>query len=236
VGTGLLLPAVQAAQESARRTQSMNNLKQIALALHNFHDVYGRFPTGTHANEKLEPEQRLSWMADVLPFLEASNVFNQIDFKEPWDGDANRGPLQVEIQQLHNPGIAAPQTIPYATTHYVGIAGLGEDAPKLPVAHERAGAFGYDRTVRIQDIRDGTSNTMGVTESSKDFGAWGAGGKATIRALTAKPYINGPDGLGGPYKGGMNVMMMDGSVRFVSENIDPKALEALSTINGGEVP
>jgi len=62
-----------------------------------------------------------------------------------------------------------------------------------------------------------------------------AGSNATMRSLTKQPYINGPDGIGGPYTGGCNMGLADGSVRFLSENIDPKVLEALATMAGGEV-
>jgi prepilin-type processing-associated H-X9-DG protein len=102
------------------------------------------------------------------------------------------------------------------------------------VTSEKAGVFGYNRATRIQDIRDGTSNTMMITETHKDFGPWSAGGPSTIRSLTTKPYINGPDGIGGPTPGGCNILLADGSVRFVSESVDPKIFEALSTIRGGE--
>ena len=119
-------------------------------------------------------------------------------------------------------------------THYVGIAGIGKDAATLPVTDKRAGAFGYNRKLRFRDIKDGASNTIGVAEASKGYGSWGAGGKPTIRSLTKKPYINGPDGIGSPFPGGMNAMILDGSVRFISENIDPTVMEALVTINGGE--
>ena len=229
----LLLPAVQSAREAARRTQSRNNLKQIALALHNHHETFGKFPEGTHPNEKLDPDKRLSWLAKILPFIEQKALHDNIDFDKAWDDSANDQVMRSRIQAFLNPQVAEPPS-QYGETHYVGIAGVGKDAPMLPVTDKRAGVFGYNRATRMRDILDGTSNTMGVTEAADDHGPWGAGGKATIRALTQKPYINGPDGIGGPYRGGLNVMMVDGSVRFISENIDPSVFEALSTIRGGE--
>lgn len=231
----LLLPAVQQAREAARRTQSKNNLKQIGLALHNYHDSFNAFPAGTHANDKLKPEKRLSWMADLLPYLDQAPLYNQIDFKKAWDDDANAMFMKARVPVFIHPNVGDDPSSKHGQAHYVGIAGVGKDAPTLPVTDRKAGVFGYNRICRIRDILDGTSNTIGVTEASKDFGPWGAGGPSSIRALTKKPYINGPDGIGSRHVGGLNVLMMDGSVRFVSENIDPDLFEKLTTIAGGEV-
>src|SRR6185436_3437393 len=68
----LLLPAVQQSREAARRAQSKNNLKQIALALHNFYEANSGLPAGTHQNDRLRAEKRLSWMVDILPYVEQS--------------------------------------------------------------------------------------------------------------------------------------------------------------------
>lgn len=231
----LLLPAVQQAREAARRSQSKNNMKQIGLALHNYHDVYNGFPAGTHQNDKLKAEKRLSWQADILPFIDQAPLFQQIDFKKAWDDETNDRIAQTPIAVLLHPSIPVHTDGKYAVTHYVGIAGLGKDAPLLPVTDKRAGVFGYNRITRIQNITDGTSNTIAVAEAGKDFGPWSAGGPSTIRAFTKKPYIKGPDGIGGYTVGGVHVLLTDGSVRFVSENIDPTVLEALTTIAGGEV-
>lgn len=231
----LLLPAVHQARIAAQRTQSKNNLKIIGLALHNYEDAYKGFPAGTHANDRLKAEKRLSWIAEILPYIDQAPLHQRIDFRKAWDDAANEQALKTSIPTLLNPGVAAPREPEFGLTHYVGIAGIGKDAPTLPVTDKRAGVFGYNRITAVRNITDGLSNTIGVTEASQDFGAWGAGGPATIRALTKKPYIKGPDGLGGPFPGGMNVLMMDGSVRFISEQINPATLEAISTIAGGEV-
>ena len=229
----LLLPAVQQAREAARRTQSRNNLKQIAIALHNYHDVYGHFPEGTHPNEKLKPGERLSWLAKILPYLDQATLHESIDFEEGWEDDTNEAPLKTKLFVFQNPS-ARDENTEYATTHYVGLAGLGKEGPELPVTSRKAGVFAYNRGTKIRDITDGTSNTLAVADGT-DHGPWGAGGKATIRPLTKKPYINGPDGIGGPHQGGIMAGLCDGSVRFISENIDPSVMEALVTIRGGEV-
>lgn len=233
--TALLLPAVQQARSAARRAQSKNNLKQLGLALHNYHDANGNLPPGTHPNEKLEPGERLSWMAKVLPFVGQGAIHDKIDFDKAWNDEANQKWAKRSIQVFQNPAADRQTTDDgYPVTHYVGIAGLGEDAPTLPATSNKAGAFGYNRKTKFRDVKDGLSNTLAITEASGDFGPWAAGGKPTIRAFTKKPYINGPDGIGGPWGNGMNAMMLDGSVRFISKDVDPEVLEALSTINGGE--
>ncbi|MBI1312341.1 DUF1559 domain-containing protein [bacterium] len=231
VMTALLLPAVQQARMAARRTQSRNNLKQIALSLHNYHDVYKALPTGTIVDSAEKPADRLSWMVSLLPFLDQASLFGSIDRKSAWNSERNRRATGSVVPLLLNPQ-DRDQGQPH--THYVGMAGLGQGAEELPITDKRVGAFGYNRQTAFRDITDGISNTIGVTESTGRHGNWAQGGHSTIRALTQKPYINGPDGIGGPFPGGVNVMMMDGSVRFVSQSIDPEVFEALMTIHGGE--
>ncbi|QDU38808.1 hypothetical protein Mal4_31380 [Maioricimonas rarisocia] len=230
----LLLPAVQSARSAARRTQSANNLKQIALALHNHHDVYRALPRGTIENDDLEPDERLSWFVSILPFVEQQALQREIDSETGWEADANRQALMSRIDVLMNPGVSDAGDSGYAPTHYVGIAGLGEDGPTLPLRDPKAGMFGYNRATSFRDVTDGLSNTLMTSEASDDFGPWGAGGNATIRPFTTKPYINGPDGIGGPYPGGCNMGLGDGAVRFISEDIDPSVIEAMTTINGRE--
>ena len=231
----LLLPAVQQARTAARRSSSSNNLKQIGLSLHNYHDTFRHLPTGTVPNEKLKPEKRLSWFASVLPFIDQAPLHELIDFEEGWDSDANAEWMKTVIPALQNPQNPGAKDSKFGTTHYVGIAGIGKDAAELKLPHKRAGVFGYNRKLRFRDVTDGLSNTVAVSEASKDFGPWGSGGKATIRGLTKKPYINGPDGIGSSFPGGCNMLLLDGSVRFISENIDPSVMESLSTIAGGEI-
>lgn len=231
--TALILPAIQAARQAARRTQSANNLKQIALALYNYHDAYKHFPSGTVASETLNPDDRLSWMSSILPFIDQSALSDIINKDAAWNDESNSTAASIRVKMYLNPGIAVSAEGP-APAHYVGIAGLGEDAPTLPVTSNRAGVFGFNRVTRVRDITDGTSNTMMTSEATGVFGPWIAGGRGTIRPLTTKPYINGPDGIGGPYSGGCNIGMADGSVRFVSENVDPTVMERLSTIRDGQ--
>ena len=231
----LLLPAVQSAREAARRTQSRNNMHNMVIALHNYAETHGQLPAGKHPNEGLKPDKRLSWMADLLPFIEQPALYRQIDFKAAWDADANADALSTPVPIFVNPGVGEAVHAEYGVTHYVGIAGVGKESLTAKRHNAKTGVFGFDRVTRLSDVVDGLSNTIGFTEASGDFGPWGAGGNSTVRAFTKQPYINGPDGIGGPYQGGMHIGVMDGVVRFVSEDVDPSVLEALSTVNGNDI-
>ena len=237
----LLLPAVAQAREAARRTQSKNNLKQIGLAMHNFHDTYGNFPQGTIPNKTLKPEERQSWLVPLLPYMDQAPLYNQmkVDLRESaeWDNDDLQDAIKVSMPGLQNPSNTTGFVFGEpATTDYAGWAGVGKDAPTEKCKADKKGIFGYDRTTRMADITDGTSNTVMVSDVvAKTRGPWAQGGPSTIRALTSKPYINGDDGIGSPHTGGLHVLLSDGAVRFVSENIDAAILEKLATRAGGEV-
>lgn len=228
----LLLPAVQSAREAARRTQSKNNLKQLGLAMHNYHDVFSHFPAGTQQGTDLEPEERLSFLYAVLPFMDQAPLYNQIVplAKQSWNSPQLEKLTSTVVPTLVHP--SSPNRIPAATS-YVGIAGVGEDAAELPLPHERAGVFGINRKTRIRDITDGTSNTVMISESNQQDIPWAAGSR-TLKSLTQEPYINGPDGIGGPSPGGCNMLMADGSVRFVSENVDPEVMRRLAAMADGK--
>lgn len=233
VAVALLLPAVQQAREAARRTQSKNNLKQLGLALHNYHEQNNSFPAGTHPNEKLKPEERLSWLAEILPHLDQQPLHDRIEFDEAWDSKKNDPFTSTKLPVLINPS-QPDQGMAVAPTNYVGMAGVGKDAPELPLGHKRAGVFGYNRKTGLRDMTDGASNTVMVSEASQQIGPWAKGGTSTLRSLTKKPYIHGPDGLGGSHAGGCMMLLGDGSVQFISENIDPETMERLVKIADGE--
>ncbi|MFN3160941.1 MAG: DUF1559 domain-containing protein [Rubinisphaera brasiliensis] len=233
--TALLLPAVQSARQAARRSQSKNNLKQMGLAMHNYYDTFRELPRGTVPNEKLKPEQRLAWTYSILPFIEQAALYEGMDKDAAWNKGPNQAMSEVHIPVFINPN-QGDDPGRYGQTHYAGIAGVGKDAPKLGVNDKGAGMFGYDRKVTFRDVTDGLSNTMMITEINDNYGPWSQGGKSTLRSLTKKPYINGPDGIGSPgQRDTVEVLLGDGSVRSISENIDPEVFEAMSTIRGGEV-
>jgi prepilin-type N-terminal cleavage/methylation domain-containing protein len=182
----LLLPAVQQAREAARRTQCKNNMKQIGLALHNYHDTHLVFPAGQFywgVNGVDTPRSLRSpgwgWSVSILPMIDQAPVFNQLNCSLKM---AN--PFHVAIVQVPNPAFMCP-SVPTAGRHvingtfpintpglprvnYVGNGGAFSDAfnQQAPAAAARSnGILMRDSRIGIRDITDGTSNTILVAEA-----------------------------------------------------------------------
>ncbi len=209
----LLLPAVQQAREAARRTESRDNLHNIALATHNFHDVEGHWVGGT---TRSDGQLAHSWQTHLLPYMDQSVVYQSIDLDSAWDDPGQSGMFQTIIPLYHHPS----QTVfftdgGHATSHYTG----------------NVNVLLQDSQLTMRDVTDGTSNTIAAGEVTAGFKAWG---DPTNLRDPANGIGGGADQFGSAHEGGAFMMFMDGSVRFVSENIDPQVLEGLSTPNGGE--
>lgn len=295
----LLLPAVQQAREAARRTQCRNNLKQLGLAMHNYHDTFNRFPRATFWQSgtfnaatglyTTPVPRNYSWVSMILPYFDQAPLYNQINFNLPaWNQTVGGKPLQ---QHTFN-ALMCPSDDGFSGTSnrfnigWTNYAVAGGIEWWNRPGHPLQCMFSLNTAVRLTDVKDGTSNTIAIAEtSSRGFepnpgvrGDWKVGGgrprggdannsvfrsclvstsmEGTV-AATAQP--NGgaggammPDGsapvgfwfLGGyPYAmepvyfylwgfnnnwpgassfhtGGMHVVMADGAVRFLSDNID----------------
>lgn len=221
ISVGLLLPAVQAAREAARRMQSSNNMKQIGLAMHNFHDTHKTFPP--RYNTDADGKPLLSWRVYLLPYMEQSPLFERFHLDEPWDSEHNKKliPLMPEIY-------APPNTpLPAGKTTYLTIA-----AKDAMLQGPQAGENGkpYPRTTGFRDVLDGTSNTVMTVEAN-------AGSAVTWTKPDDYEYSDEDPakGLRGVYPGAMLMGMGDGSVHTVSEAVMPKMLKAMFTRAGGEV-
>jgi len=242
---------VSGSRASALHDECRNNLKQIGLGLLNYHDANMEFPRGTLSNEGLPPEKRLSWYVDLWCMIQ--QFFVIFDRSEPWDSRTNLAPMHCDSEDTEPPHyspvdlgknrlLVCPADSSRAapgmpcTTSYVGIAGLGTDAPGLLKGHPRAGVFGHDRQTRIADIVDGASQTMLVAETTAANGPWTAGGPATVRGLdpARQPYIGAGRQFGGSHADGAMVLFADGSVRF-TRGASPRVFEAISTIAGNEI-
>jgi prepilin-type processing-associated H-X9-DG protein len=238
LGVGVGLSRMPPARRCGRRTQCASNLRNVVLAALDYANREGHFPTGTWPNSSLPPEKRLSWYAAALPGLDCQELWDQVNKEQAWDDRSNASVANTTFGVLHCPQSVRPPAQTPMPASYIGIAGLGTDAPYLPKGHRRAGVFGYDRRTSLQDITDGASSTMVVAESGRVRGSWLAGGPATVRGLDTAdlPYIGPGRQFGGqhPQVSGANVAFADGSVRFISDTINPGVFEALSTIAGGE--
>ncbi len=213
-----------------------SNLRNVILGLMSYAIRKGQFPTGAWPNASLPPEKRLSMYAAALPDLELEELWVQLHTDRAWDDESNERIVNTRIGVFRCPDRAQSSVETPMPTPYIGIAGLGTDAPFLPKGHPRVGIFGYDRQTALKDITDGQSYTMVVVESGRVRGSWLAGGPATVRGLdTAElPYLGSGRQFGGLHPTGAYVAFADGSVRFISDTVDPRIFEALSTIAGGE--
>jgi prepilin-type processing-associated H-X9-DG protein len=236
---------LQRSSEAAQRDKCRTNLLLIGLGLQNYTSTFGSYPAGTVANDRLPPQKRLSWLTIAWSYIEQLFwLFNQ---SEPWDSETNRvtrcrgtedKPFTVgRVSILCCPAAAgsSDEHMP-GWTWYVGIAGVGTDAPTLPAGHPRAGVFGHERVTPLAGLKDGASNTLLLAETGLANGPWTAGGAATVRGLdpSRQPYIGRGRQFGGLHQGGVMAAMADGSVRFLRESIDPRVFEAISTVSGGE--
>ena len=217
----LLLPAVQSAREAARRTASMNNLKMIALAMHNYHDVYKGFPAAYNVDENGKP--LLSWRVHILPFIEQQALYQQFHLDEPWNSPHNRKLIAQMPTVYRSPSSKADP----GKTVYLGNA--GKHGVFVPPKGDQKGKT-QPTGVSMRNITDGTSNTIMAVEASD-----------TAAVVWTKPDDFVPDeknplrGLVGLHPGGFLAALCDGSVRFISESINPEVLKALLTKDGGEV-
>jgi prepilin-type processing-associated H-X9-DG protein len=260
LAAGLVLAAIPKLRDAASRQQCQNNLKQFGIALHNYLDTHGAFPSATIPNDSLPCGQRLSWLVDTQPYMEQLYVL--IDRKKAWDDEVNRVPrTRYEDVNDHwiekplgeykllrcpaNPAVAAPDSP--GLTDYVGISGIGKDAAELALGYPGVGFFGCQRRMKREDIKDGMDSTIMVMETNSANGPWTAGGFPTTRGLNlaGSPYL----GAGGQFSSGhrsytgwlsprssviTNVVFADGSVRGLADSVSPQVLEALVTIAGGE--
>ena len=248
----LLLPAVQQAREAARRTQCRNNLHQIGLALHNYHDTHSTFPPGI-IRWGSPSFYMTTWAVQILPFLDEAALYNAcnmaIDMSTSPQNQANKTVCQSFLSQYlcpsDGPGLlqarGAPANMDFAEGNYRCNSGRDELAclSQAPAAANAGPLYACSR-VRIRDIRDGTSNTLAVGESTgaKEVRAtWANQSNGHTKTPMNKLVTTWPEqyAFGSRHEGGAFFLMCDGQVRFLSENIDFSTYQYLSTIAGNEL-
>ncbi len=186
---GLLLPAVQAAREAARRMQCTNNLKQMGLAIHNYVDTHRKLPSGFYFQgpgmvNRADRPRRLpgfSWTSSILPFIEQSSIYNQLNFTLPLSVAPNKAlvsarlpfsvcpsaPNQTTHKQMGTTGTSFGFSDPgLAITNYVACGGsFAGSAYYDSAAAQRNGILMEDTSFSFESITDGTSNTIMVGET-----------------------------------------------------------------------
>jgi len=269
----LLLPAVQQAREAARRTQCRNNLKQLGLALHNYHDTHGVLPMGFHW------PLGTGWSYHLLPSLDQTALYSSITVGTPttagtsiWRNGPQEAALGVWLPVFRCPSGASPSVVTNVNSidrrvpcDYLACASgvrttdSGTSVNGIGVA-SLDGTFYRTSSVRLSDVRDGTSNTVGIGETfyeSSELDHWAIGSDDLGRnnlpdsgdaseflgslGVNLNLYDDGSntDRLEISFKsrhvGGCQFLLLDGSVRFLSENISQYSRQALGTRGGSDV-
>ena len=298
---GLLLPAVQAAREAARRMQCSNNVKQLGLAFHNYESSTKSFPINYATRGKAPygndgpgiANSGRSWMQMILPYIEQTNLYNNIDFTVtlglqgaaagtvknrivaatvvpsflcPSD-DSNEGGLLNNRSDLNNPDPIGK----WAVTNYKAVAGSNWDwgvfrwnnSGVTGVGGKNSGQndglnlcngvicsnqTNVNTPTRIRDLTDGTSNTYIIGEAMAGWSQWNwwynPNAVTATCAIPLNRVLKVPKNLGdwpnnyafaSRHTGGGQFGLGDGSVRFVSDNIDTITYRAFATVSSGEV-
>jgi hypothetical protein len=210
---GLLLPAVQAAREAARRNVSMNNLKQIMLALLIHESEQKALPAYANFDDAGKP--LLSWRVHILPHLEQQALYEKFHLNEPWDSEHNKQLIQLMPEIYLDPSSGLSPTD--GKTHYLGVNGEGRFFDGTPQGRQ----FG--------SITDGTANTIAVVQS---------GNVGTVTWTKPDDWQPDEQNLMKPFDlihpGGFLAGFADGHVDFLVYDINPDAFKALLTVGGGE--
>lgn len=205
----VVIPSINRARETARKQVSKNNLKQLGIAFHNYHEVYRCLPTGGTVDESGRGHH--GWMARMIPQLEASSWYTSVDFDHPWDDPANSDRFFYEFVMFMVPGdIPRWTTEGYGLTHYAG-------NPRLL---HRNGHVEFD------DVPAGLAHTWLAGEVAGEYVPWGY--PFNWRPLES-PLNAGTASFGRPTGDGAQLLIGDGTVRFLANDTDVAVLRRLAT-------
>lgn len=196
-------------RQGVQRAQSQNNLKQIALAMHNYLDTYKAFPPAAIRGK--DGKLLLSWRVAILPYIEELPLYQQFKLDEPWDSAHNKKLLE-KMPKIYAP-VNGQTKEPHAT-YYQVFTGPGT-------------AFEGPKGLPISEFQDGTSNTVLVVEAGVAV-PW-----SKPEDLTYRPKQDLPK-LGGLFTDGFNAALADGSVRWIRRNFDVPTFRLFITRNDGQ--
>ena len=214
----LLTPQVQqAGAGSASREKCMNNLKQIAVALHTYHDAYGSFPPAYVVDEPGTP--LYSWRVLVLPYLDQQFLYEQFHLDESWDSPHNAALLKPVPSVFRCPTrVHKSQNDSPTCTHYAGVFG------------SRCVFQGAEPTT-LSQITDDHAETLLAAEVTDADIPWSAPRDVDV---TQHPKLGDRQGLSSDHPGGLFGMRADGAVRFVLEETDADTVRRLMIRNDGD--
>jgi prepilin-type N-terminal cleavage/methylation domain-containing protein/prepilin-type processing-associated H-X9-DG protein len=230
----LLLPAVQAAREAARRIQCANNLKQIGLALHGYHDTTNAFPPGGWLAGANRTTRWIAWSALLLRNMEQEALYNGLNLDLAYDRPANSTGAATVLSVYLCPS-SRRQEVRVAgrgACDYGGIYGERITSPNNPPK----GAMLYDRSLSIAEVPDGVSQTIFVGEDSFfDDGQWIYARNVFDQAFAINKAPAFENDIRSQHPGGAQVVFGDGHARFLRETTALPVLAAYCTRAGGEI-
>ena len=213
----LLMPAVTYSHSRPRlRFECANHLKQIGIALHTYHDVYGSFPPAFVADENGKPMH--SWRVLLLPFLEQELIYRQYDFSEPWDGPNNIR-LAPMLRDLYECPSDTNSGLP-SQASYVVVMGSGTMWP-------------YEKAVKLAEITDAHGDTIAVVEVHNSGIQITEPRDLDIASLPLVINPKSGQGISSGHSGGAQMVCADGSLRFLSNTTDKETLIKLLILDNG---
>jgi hypothetical protein len=211
--------AVQKTTTAPVSSRGTSNLRDIAVAMHGYHDNHGKFPAAYTVNKQGQP--LLSWRVQLLPLLGQGELYKQFHLDEPWDSQHNRTLIE-KMPEVYRLPASGAYSVPGAK-----VKDPGQTNYVVPVGKETA--FPGSNAMGVSDIRDGCANTIMAIEVDDEHAViWTKPEDLPFdsadsgRALAALP------------KRGFWAVLCDGSVRWIPKEFDPKYLRAAFTRAGGE--
>jgi prepilin-type N-terminal cleavage/methylation domain-containing protein len=240
----LLLPAIQAAREAARRSSCLNNISQLALANHNYEFAVEHLPAGVINPEgpidNVPDGQHVSWLVQILPYVEMGNAYDAFDLKAGAYAPANSAVRLVPVSLFMCPSFPGDELNEDKSAAVSTYAGCYNDVEE-PIDADNNGLLFLNSSIRYRDIKDGSSQTILIGEIWDEFSlGWVSGTRATLRntsRVNQRPWRQGQPvipmgpldvgGFGSAHPGGINIATADGSCHFITDNTDPEVLRQL---------
>lgn len=239
-----LLPAVQMARETARRAGCLNNLRQMGIGVHHYHDALGTFPPGgIEHRTTINPAtgrpygasgRQLAWSVFLLPYVEQGSLYARLDTGKAFDAVENAEGAATVLSIYICPSVPQGSQLRSGRgpCQYGGIHGERITAPNNPPK----GVMLYDRAIAIAEITDGTSNTLIIAEDGEFAdGQWINARNVFDQAYAINRAPAFENDIRSKHPGGANGLFCDGSAHFLSETMELPTLAAICTRAGREV-